>query len=409
MRTTKSLGLNLFEGKDKLSFTRINENAEKLDALSAGEVGTVKTTVRSDLGAKWLLCDGAFVSADEYPDLTQVLPETAEIKKVKNEIGYTAGGWAALYTGRNLVMFTRTADGASSLVAGAPMAENGITGKTTMDYVYCSARSTIATNGNGVCVAAGYYDATLDQRYLYVTTDHGDTWTKVVPTSTSAADGTEVLGVAYHDGIWAAVFQSDEYFYVLKSVASQPVNKTDWTTELITVPSASGRSFSGLHYFNGYWCSIANGAVLKSADLITWRVTVVDGLTVSPAPGSVANGVYFTGGGLYSTDLADWYKLASENGNTLYSVAYAHGWYISHDAHGRFYRAKSPSDVWEEFAGFVPAAGETHYDSALLAVGDHFVLVDQYAARQNYGRCFEVKLPNVSVSNDTYAFIKAVE
>lgn len=37
-------------------------------------VGDVRNTVRTDLGEKWLLCNGALVSRSEYPDLSELIP-----------------------------------------------------------------------------------------------------------------------------------------------------------------------------------------------------------------------------------------------------------------------------------------------------------------------------------------------
>ena len=56
------------------AFTRVGN---RLDAIEA--VGTIRASVRADLGDKWLLCNGEQISKEEYPELFDVL--AADISK----------------------------------------------------------------------------------------------------------------------------------------------------------------------------------------------------------------------------------------------------------------------------------------------------------------------------------------
>lgn len=52
----------------KKMLNKVNETSDTINP-----VGTIQTTVRTDLGSNWLLCDGSSFDPTEYPDLADVL------------------------------------------------------------------------------------------------------------------------------------------------------------------------------------------------------------------------------------------------------------------------------------------------------------------------------------------------
>lgn len=75
MKYTKNLGLKLPEATDPVKVSDLNENFEELDkAAGAYEVGDLRSTLRTDLGDRWLLCNGEAFDPAEYPELAEILP-----------------------------------------------------------------------------------------------------------------------------------------------------------------------------------------------------------------------------------------------------------------------------------------------------------------------------------------------
>lgn len=75
MKYTKNLGLKLPEATDPVKVSDLNENFEELDkAAGAYEVGDLRSTLRTDLGDRWLLCNGEAFDPAEYPELAEVIP-----------------------------------------------------------------------------------------------------------------------------------------------------------------------------------------------------------------------------------------------------------------------------------------------------------------------------------------------
>lgn len=79
MEKTKNLGLWLPEDTDLLEVSKLSENFEDLDRAFADvaapfKIGDILSTLRTDLGDDWLLCNGEPLDAAKYPELSGVLP-----------------------------------------------------------------------------------------------------------------------------------------------------------------------------------------------------------------------------------------------------------------------------------------------------------------------------------------------
>lgn len=71
-----------FVESDLPSMANFNEKFQEVIEETEDKVGDIKTTVRTDLGDDWLLCNGDSVDAEEYPELDSLLP------KELNNVGY---------------------------------------------------------------------------------------------------------------------------------------------------------------------------------------------------------------------------------------------------------------------------------------------------------------------------------
>ena len=77
MQYSGNLHLNLPEDTDPLDVSKLSENFEKLDELAKladpYKVGDILPTLRTDLGEKWLLCNGEPLDAAQFPELAGMM------------------------------------------------------------------------------------------------------------------------------------------------------------------------------------------------------------------------------------------------------------------------------------------------------------------------------------------------
>ena len=116
MKQSEKLKLWLPEGTDQLEVSKLSENFEKLDGAVADvaspfKVGDILSTLRTDLGDDWLLCNGETMNASEYPELANVLPglETLAGQSTIDTIsGLSSSNYARFYAsdGVNQVLTT---------------------------------------------------------------------------------------------------------------------------------------------------------------------------------------------------------------------------------------------------------------------------------------------------------------
>lgn len=152
-------------------------------------IGTIKTTVRTDLGDKWLLCNGDTISQTEYPELYNILPETPlnldahdfmnpelrsavgsgtylysmRLRKVirAGEYYIACFGSAPSYSGQNgCILYSQSINGPWSLATGT-----NLSNYTWEDIAFY----------NGAVAACGYNNS--NQLYIVYTTDVAGTWT----------------------------------------------------------------------------------------------------------------------------------------------------------------------------------------------------------------------------------------
>ena len=207
-------------------------------------IGEVKITRRTDLGDKWLLCNGDTFSKDSYPQLGQLLPASTTgkwdvvgtpggtIKKIYCyngrwiAVGSNASGYPAIYTAANL-------EGA--------WAENVLySASETLTSVFCY---------NNRWVAVGY--TSLGYPVIYTTTNPAGTWTRKQVSSSKIS----IYDVYCYNGTWVAVggtSSGTSYFYPFIYFTSNPASS--WTEKQLST-STEG-VLKSVYCYNGTWAVV---------------------------------------------------------------------------------------------------------------------------------------------------------
>lgn len=137
MQYSENLHLNLPEDTDPLEISKLSDNFVKLDDFAEladpFQVGDILSTLRTDLGDKWLLCNGEAFDSTEYPELAQ-LSEGGLVsmgtKAKSRTIGTsnTASTWPTAYA----------TDGTNQLIAYSYYTEPASSDTPTQNKVYWS-------------------------------------------------------------------------------------------------------------------------------------------------------------------------------------------------------------------------------------------------------------------------------
>ncbi|MFR1051478.1 MAG: phage tail protein [Lachnospirales bacterium] len=200
----------------------VNDGLAKL-ALGPFKIGDTLSTLRTDLGNKWLLCNGAVVDATVYPSLYALL---------------------------------------SAVISGAAVGGYG----TPRD---------IASDGT-TYVACGY-DHTTSKAFIKYSTDPAGSsvWTSV---NIVGSYGWRPTKVAVHDGMWVAIGHSTDTHVPFIATATDPTG--DWTVQNISEYECY---LTGLAFAFGQWIAVgsdgtgANTRAFTTANpLSSWAVTTIN-------------------------------------------------------------------------------------------------------------------------------------
>ena len=205
--------------------------------------GDIRTTVKTDLGEKWLLCNGALVSRSEYPDLSELIPNQFNgalrpIRNITSSSGtdtntgspgmvYANGFYVVAYT------YQKETDLSDVRVAYTTDVVNGA---WTKDIVIWNGELFDSSFGECHNVAAnikyvnGYFiitgrhgvavnDSTGNPKYapaIAFATNPAGPWTTVDLGDTSVYDSvsTYVYDIIYEDGLYVAMGKMNSASYV---------------------------------------------------------------------------------------------------------------------------------------------------------------------------------------------------
>ncbi len=397
--------------------SKVNETSDTINP-----VGTIQTTVRTDLGSNWLLCDGSSFDPAEYPDLANVLStETSTDKNLINNIQaqkilhidnlwvvVSAGGAGTLYvsyttdptgtwTNKQIassnayynefryvngyyVIIVHTATDypyVTSIyytqdVSGTWNKQDMFNGSTRVcDIIYFKNEYCLITEGSGT-----------DMFYCYHTSSLGGTWAQIaIPRDTSkfttnlssyitvATDGN-VLGV-----LGSLYTQTNDNL-----VFCSATNITGtWSSQSV---STSGYAQPCLIYGNGYF--VCFGATTSNSYL--WiKYKTVNATAFSDATVDSLSYGYNGADGIYYNN---YFYILCKNSNFYGSVV-----------------ANDPSGPWSRGTGL---AMSTSPELQSLAKSDNYMVFAGYL--NSIGKAFVFQtaylLPTIT-ADKSYVYIKA--
>lgn len=314
---TKVNKATLFDAAaEKAIFNNANGNHTPAEAFAAlpnlfEPVGTIKTTVRTDLGNKWLLCNGAIVDPATYPDLCEVLPAADPGGTWSSADTEFSSYYSYAYFGSaNGLFFKIYTDGSTSPVtiklkySSSPdgpwtsvdikgdsnnsyyirnikyingyyiicaykmysgyaclIYSNSLSGTWTIKYLGSASSNNVydIDFGNGYYVACGYNSSgNAFQAVIWYSTDISGTWTNI-----NLGQYLALQNIVFYDGKFAVGgYRSNGGESPKIMYASDPTASNNWTVK--TVGNANNYGVYRLGYANGYWFAVStyynNGA-----------------------------------------------------------------------------------------------------------------------------------------------------
>lgn len=185
----------------------VNQIGTGRSSADNAEIGDIKITARTDLGDKWLLCNGADINASNYPELSECFPGLAGVWKTKD-------------------------------IDNSSILKNF----TINDAIYA----------DGYWVVVGsYYDGSSYYARLAYTNKIDGNWT--TRDLWSGYGGTGISAITYDNGYWiVSGVNNGSYYYAHISCATD-LSGT-WKTQSVGASGYYGMSISAPIYLNGYWC-----------------------------------------------------------------------------------------------------------------------------------------------------------
>ncbi|MGE4485342.1 MAG: hypothetical protein AB7C97_09575 [Oscillospiraceae bacterium] len=235
--------------------------------IGSYKIGDVKTTIRSDLGSDWLLCNGDIITPGSYPDLAKILPVypkntwtlhtcgTETFMSVDSDGTYwvavgtngalyyatdPTGTWTANNQGSNTLYRVKYIDGVWFALGlnGTLLYTTDPTGTWTVNNQGTSTLYDI-NKFNGKYVIVG------SSGIVYYTDDYTGTWTLNTQGSTVHKTITIYDGVLYTDGGTTLYYTDD-------------VTADTWSTYTLPVVANEANPFT---IQDGYFCFINNDRV----------------------------------------------------------------------------------------------------------------------------------------------------
>lgn len=369
-------------------------------------VGDTLTTARTDLGDKWLLCNGAGVKVTDYPlldnfSINSFAPYWDAFirtkKTVINAVAQYNGTWVAV--GEYNSIFVSTNDQLDTWTAYTPSALSSLISNDIACY-------------NGAWVAVGE-SQTGQKGYIGTTTNPAGTWTL----QQMSENYSMLYGVACYNGTWVAVGQR---IYTATDPAGAWTMSTDVTDG----------SLYGVACYNGTWVAVGANAY---GDAIIYTTTNPSGAwTASTVVEDVRlNGIAYHDGlwvavghdygsphyprvytttdpaGAWTSHTIDDKSVHLQSvvhcGNKWVAVGYA---YSDYDAY--IYTAFDADGEWD--GGYMENRG-TDQLRDVASDGSVWVAVGNFGGSNSYPYYmsnFKINIPSISLG-DIYTYIKAKE
>ena len=382
-------------------------------------VGTIKTTVRTDLGDKWLLCNGAIVDPATYPELCALLPSSDPrenwVVAENFPTDTNTNNIKAVYDNGYYVAWI-----SSDNTNGQYMYATSLNGPWTTAYVLTSGSTFSIANIkylNGYWIICGRITNATGRDTIYYATSLNGTWTlKRLGTDTN----TYINDIMYRNGSYiacGATMNSSSYASLI--YYSSSLDGT-WTKKSVS----GNRYLDKIKYENGYYIAIGSqmydsydgGYFVYAADFAgTWSLSKQfksgDYITVREV--SYINGKWVacgyqsqtSSGRIYtSTSISgSWTAIYSPSNSNcpIYDVLYENGLYL--------FRGSSEILITSDLPAISTDNTVVQFDNQVNSInyndGTYFC-----GSKSNIGiyLCSKNILPNIS-ANRAYVYIKAKE
>lgn len=394
----------------------VNDGLAKL-ALGPFEIGDTLSTLRTDLGDKWLLCNGAEVDKTTYPslyDLSSVNKSDATVRSFGDPYDIASDGTTYVMCGYDR----------SALKALIGYTVNPTENSSAWTYVNLGGianwKATRIMVRNGVWVAVGY--SMNDESYLPViatTTNPAGDWT----VQTISSQECQLTGLVYAFGKWITAGSTGNGSNTRIFTTANPMSS--WAETVINTENDNFK-LEDLAFNGATLCAIGYGyynnnpyALVKDSSSGPWvRKKLSDTLYFHLNSITYADGKWVAAGqytsykeiGIYvSLDLNTWQF--KEYRSVAYYGAFIEYWNGSWRVGGSYQKGHpymitttDPLKDWEEIT-------LTDYDDVLgaSAAGNYlFALGRDHSNSSARLITLLKKLPQISV-NGVYTYIKAKE
>ena len=303
----------------------VNDGLAKL-ALGPFKIGDTLSTVRTDLGDKWLLCNGSGASKRDYPTLGGLLGGQGSIVGVVPDVqrpvttlagcDYAGSVNIFAFAAEQTVYYTALPFGTdtwhtsvittnSSMVIGCLRFLNGkwIAGghkKETSSgagdeygYVFVNNSASFSGNwsanrvdsgdyfsvtdvtyGNGLyCISTSYYNSTSKMYYAKIyTSNDASSWTRRF---SDTSNNVLLNNVVYQNNTFVALGGRKPDIYSSVNILVYSTNGTSWTYK----DAGSAGSFSSAVYTQNMWFFGSTNKLFKTQNLLTSPTAIHNELT----------------------------------------------------------------------------------------------------------------------------------
>ena len=221
-------------------------------------IGDIKATVRTDLGDKWLLCNGDYVSKETYPDIEKLIEYSFDNEKDVYNLRLdtrqkSSNGWCVAANDEYIVRATLYNDEVGVLYS------NAVSG----DFIYKALKSNLSISGtiqvckylNGYFIVA-FQDMWKSEVTFFYTTDPTGTWNEKIFSVPNLYDINSIaVGLKWMNNkyvFFGQTAQNKIWTYALSTLSGTGYLETHTMSFLFY-------GFFDMEYFNGkYWYLMQN-------------------------------------------------------------------------------------------------------------------------------------------------------
>lgn len=300
------------------------------------QVGDTLSTVRTDLGDKWLLCNGEESDTELYPDLAQMIKPSLLYGPYESFVavsqdspdyfvsksplfyinGYYIFGGINSYYGSSCIAYSQSADGPWTVKklwdgGSGASAYNNLQGVTKVIYA----------NGNYIAIGMSSDDTGTVIKVAYSATIDGD-WTAVNAYNSGSRRGSCPEDIIYADGKYVICGTVRIRSYYNAAILHSTKLSGPWTYEEMIESNSDGSRLYCIRQLNGYLVAVGQDSSENKAVILYTNSS--------------------------NLSKSNWTTVHIEEGMRLRDVQYIDGKYIVVNYDSNLYTSESLDGPWEE-------------------------------------------------------------